>query len=576
MPPHAVVLALRQKHACAVGADSHTAEELLEWISTVNHVQGLHIHDLEAEVAAQAQRGDANDDHTQYFVNIAASLQVELAQQTQRGDANEARCKDLKGQLQDLQGQLAEQRAATAAIEAVENRAASLQVELAQQTQRGDANEARCKDLEGQLHDLQGQLAEQREASERASTAVRRQAQRGDASEARCKDLERQMHILRGQLQDLQGQLTRERAQARASIAAQRKLTEMAVNNAAEEAAKVRDAETRAAEKIEAVENRAASLQVELAQQTQRGDANEARCKDLEGQLQDLQGQLVVLRAASERAATAAIDAVETRAASLQVELAQQTQRGDASETRCKDLERQMHDLQGQLAEQREASERAATAAQRKLTEMAVNNAAEEAAKVRDAETRAAEKIEAVENRAASLQVELAQQTQRGDANEARCKDLEGQLHDLQGQLAEQLAARAIRECRASTGAAALSAHSECRKELATVAEQAQRGDASEERSKDPEGQLAEMRTAAGEEEEEGAGVGVEVEEQKDFLTVLPVVQSPGLASHAPSTPVAEAAAVRASAVSERALAERKLTEESAARARDVDVILLL
>jgi hypothetical protein len=33
---------------------------------------------------------------------------------------------------------------------------------------------------------------------------------------------------------------------------------------------------------------------------------------------------------------------------------------------------------------------------------------------------------------------------------------------------------------------------------------------------------------------------------------------------------------VRASAVSERALAERKLTEESAARARDVDVILLL
>ena len=433
MPPHAVVLALRQKHACAVGADSHTAEELLEWISTVNHVQGLHIHDLEAEVAAQAQRGDANDDHTQYFVNIAASLQVELAQQTQRGDANEARCKDLKGQLQDLQGQLAEQRAATAAIEAVENRAASLQVELAQQTQRGDANEARCKDLEGQLHDLQGQLAEQREASERASTAVRRQAQRGDASEARCKDLERQMHILRGQLQDLQGQLTRERAQARASIAAQRK-----------------------------------------------------------------------------------------------------------------------------------------------LTEMAVNNAAEEAAKVRDAETRAAEKIEAVENRAASLQVELAQQTQRGDANEARCKDLEGQLHDLQGQLAEQLAARAIRECRASTGAAALSAHSECRKELVTVAEQAQRGDASEERSKDPEGQLAEMRTAAGEEEEEGAGVGVEVEEQKDFLTVLPVVQSPGLASHAPSTPVAEAAAVRASAVSERALAERKLTEESAARARDVDVILLL
>ena len=130
-------------------------------------------------------------------------LEDAVVAQAHRGDANAARCKDLNEQLLDLRGQLAEA------------------------TQRRDASEARCKDLEGQLQDLRGQLAEKR----------------GDANAARCKDLE-------GQLQGLQGQLAEQRAALERAAAAQQKLTE--------EAAKARDAERRAA----------------------------TRCKDLEGQLQ--------------------------------------------------------------------------------------------------------------------------------------------------------------------------------------------------------------------------------------------------------------------------------------------------
>jgi chromosome segregation ATPase len=210
-----------------------------------------------------------------------------------------------------------------------------LRGQLAEATQRRDASEARCKDLEVQLQDLRGQLAEKR----------------GDANAARCKDLE-------GQLQGLQGQLAEQRAALERAAAAQQKLTE--------EAAKARDAERRAA----------------------------TRCQELEGQLQNLQGQPAEQRAALERAAAAqqklkeeaekARDA-ERRAANLQVELERQVRRGDAIETRCKDLE-------GQLQRARDAVTR--TPASEKGSEKVSEPAATakrkptaEAAKARDADT---------------------------------------------------------------------------------------------------------------------------------------------------------------------------------------------
>ena len=82
--------------------------------------------------------------------------------------------------------------------------------------------------------------------------AVASQVQRGDALEARVSDLETQ-------LRDVQGQLTVERAAAeRAAAEAATKLSD--------ETARARDTETRAAEKMLAVEKRAASLQEELEQ----------------------------------------------------------------------------------------------------------------------------------------------------------------------------------------------------------------------------------------------------------------------------------------------------------------------
>ena len=218
------------------------AIELLAWLHMVSDAKEHHIHDLEDALVSHAQRGEANEARCRDLHEQLLDLRGQLAEATQRRDASEARCKGLEVQLQDLRGQLAEER--------------------------GAANEARCKDLEGQLQGLQGQLAEQRTALERAAAAQQnlteeaakaRDAERRAAT--RCKDLD-------WQLRGLQGQLAEQRAAfERAATAAQQKLTE--------EAAKARDAE-----------RRAANLQVELERQVKRGEAIEARCKDLEGQLQ--------------------------------------------------------------------------------------------------------------------------------------------------------------------------------------------------------------------------------------------------------------------------------------------------
>jgi chromosome segregation ATPase len=179
-----------------------------------------------------------------------------------------------------------------------------------------------------------------------------------------------------------------------------------------------RDAETRAAEKIGAVEERAASLQVELEQQAQRGDENEARCKDLDGKMKDMRGQLAEQRTALERAATAE-EAAKARDTEARV-----------AEARCKDLEGQLQDLREQLAEQRTVLERAATAAQQKLTE--------EAAKARDAEW-ALERAATVAQQKLTEEAAKARDAERRAAT--RCKDLEGQLQGLQEQVAEERAA---------------------------------------------------------------------------------------------------------------------------------------
>ena len=187
--------------------------------------------------------------------------------------------------------------------------------------------------------------------------AVVVQAQRGDANAARCKDLHEQLLHLRGQLAE----------------ATQRR-------DASE--ARYKDLEVQLQD-----------LRGQLADK--RGDANEARCKDLEGKLQGLQGQLAEQRAALERATAAqqklteeaakARDA-ERRAANLQLELERQVKRGDAIETRCKDLE-------GQLQRARDAVTRtqASQKGPEKVSEPALTTTKRkptaEAAKAQDADT---------------------------------------------------------------------------------------------------------------------------------------------------------------------------------------------